>query len=344
MSTNKRTEDVLDQPVKVARKTLPNSRKPKKRKRYQAWLIKKLIVLFSWLPLRVNQALGRGVGRLLWWISNDNKRNTLINIKIAFPEKSEVERQDLAKESLLHLGMMATELGPTWMWTEEKLMSLVKDVKGQHYLDEVLAKVNVSGVLEGSSKDEQKKQNKGIIFLSPHIGAWELLGSFLSIHYPATFLYSPAKIEGMEGFMLRSRQRFGAELVPTDMRGIRTLMQALKSGRVTGVLPDQDAGDKGGIHTPFFGHPARTMTLVSKLIQKTDCEFIFVVFERLPKAQGFRVHYLPADPGMASKDEEVATLALNRGVEACVSIMPEQYLWSYRRFRKPPKGYENPYK
>lgn len=295
----------------------------------QAWvgkIVKGLIVLFSWMPFGLNQAFGKTIGYLLWWIPNTNKRITLINLKMAFPDLDESERQRLAKQSLLHLGMMATELGPVWRWSESKLTSLIKEVKGQERLDE--ARLNESGVM----------------FLTPHIGCWEMLSVFLSTRYQATFLYRPPNIRAVEDLMVASRGRFGAALAPTDVGGVRTLIKALKNKQVTLVLPDQDAGEKGGVHAPFFGHPARTMTLASKLIQKTDCAVLFVMMERLPNAQGYRLHILPAEEGIASKDEQEAAEALNRGVESCVNTLPEQYLWSYRRYRKPPEGYENPYR
>ncbi|MBN2865941.1 MAG: lysophospholipid acyltransferase family protein [Thiotrichales bacterium] len=288
-------------------------------------LAKGFITFFSWLPLWLNQSIGRFIGRLLWWLPNENRRITLVNLRLAFPEYSEQERSRIAKQSLLHLGMMATELGPAWLWSDKKIMPLIKEIKGQSFLDEALA------------------AKKGIIFLAPHIGAWELIGPFLSTQYPSTFLYRPPNISGLEDFMVASRGRFGAALATTDVRGVRTLIKALKQQQVSVILPDQDAGEKGGIHAPFFEHPARTMTLASKLVQKTDCAFLFVAMERLPKAQGYRVHFLPAEPEVASQDEVVATHALNRGVEQCVRLLPEQYLWSYRRFRKPPKGTPGPY-
>ena len=288
-------------------------------------LAKGFITFFSWLPLRLNQAVGRLIGRLLWWLPNENRRITLVNLRLAFPHDSEQERNRIAKQSLLHLGMMATELGPAWLWSDKKIMPLIKEIKGQSLLDDALA------------------AKKGIIFLAPHIGAWELIGPFLSTQYPSTFLYRPPNISGLEDFMVTSRGRFGAVLAPTDMRGVRTLIKALKQQQVSVILPDQDAGEKGGIHAPFFEHPARTMTLASKLIQKTDCAFLFVAMERLPKAQGYRIHFLPAEADVASPDEVIATQALNRGVEQCVRLIPEQYLWSYRRFRKPPKGTPSPY-
>lgn len=288
-------------------------------------LAKGFITFFSWLPLWLNQSIGRFIGRLLWWLPNENRRITLVNLRLAFPDESETSRNQTAKQSLLHLGMMVTELGPAWLWPEKKIRPLIKAVKGQFLLDEALA------------------AKKGVIFLAPHIGAWELIGPFLSTQYPSTFLYRPPNVSGLENFMVSSRGRFGAALAPTDVRGVRTLIKALKQQQVSVILPDQDAGEKGGIHAPFFEHPARTMTLASKLIQKTDCQFLFMAMERLPKAQGYRVHFLPAEPEVASQDDVVATHALNRGVEQCVRLLPEQYLWSYRRFRKPPKGTPSPY-
>ena len=318
----------LDSKDRQNSKQTESSQKSLRAKTKQAWLgklIKGLVVLFSWMPLRLNQAFGQAIGTMLWWIPNTNKRITLINLKLAFPELPEAQRVLLAKQSLLHVGMMVTELGPAWCWPESKLSPLIKEIKGQHYLDEALA------------------HQKGVLFLAPHIGSWEMIGPYLSAKYPSTFLYRPPNIQGLEHFMVESRGRFGAALAPTDMRGVRTLIKALKHHQVSAILPDQDAGEKGGLHAPFFGHPARTMTLASKLIQKTKSPFLFIVFERLPKAQGYCAHFLPAEPEIASQDEECATAALNRGVESCIKIVPEQYLWSYRRFRKPPKGIKSPY-
>ncbi|MEA3404908.1 MAG: lysophospholipid acyltransferase family protein [Pseudomonadota bacterium] len=303
------------------------SKKPKKTD--QAWVgsvVKGLIILFSWMPLSLNQVFGKAIGYLLWWIPNSNKRITLINLQVAFPDLKESVRNQLAKQSLLHLGMMVAELGPAWMWPEAKLAPLIKEIKGEALLKK--------------ARDE----NRGLLFLAPHIGAWEMIGPYLSSKYPCTFLYRPPNVDSVEQFMVESRERFGARLAPTDMKGIRVLIKALKSNDISAILPDQDAGEKGGVHASFFGFPARTMTLASKLMQKTDCAVLFVMMERLPNAQGYRLHILPAEEAMASVDEQEATEALNRGVEACVSRLPEQYLWSYRRYRKPPAGYENPYR
>ncbi|MDG6774495.1 lysophospholipid acyltransferase family protein [Thiomicrorhabdus sp. ZW0627] len=295
----------------------------------QAWLgglLKGLVVVFSWMPLRMNRWFGSLIGLLMWWIPNSNKRVSEKNIAVAFPELSAEEQSQLVKRSLMHLGQVVTELGPAWCWPESKLLPLIKEVKGQAFLDQARA------------------QNKGILLLAPHIGAWEVNGMYTSTTQESTYLYRPPNIPSVEAFMVKARSRYGAKLSPTDMRGVRDLVKGLKAQQLSAILPDQDPGERGGVYAPFFGRPARTMTLVSKLIQKSDCAFLFVVMERLPKAQGYRLHVLPAEPEVASEDEEVAAAALNRGVEACIRIAPEQYLWSYKRYRHPPEGVEDIYK
>lgn len=295
----------------------------------QAWLgglLKALIVFFSWLPLRLNQMLGTGLGYLLYWLPNSNRRVTQINLAQVYPQLTEQQREKLVKASLIETAKATTELGPVWCWDSSKLVALVKEVKGQELLDQAVA------------------EGKGVIFLAPHIGSWELIGTYLSVLYPCTFLYRPPNVQSIEKFMVDSRGRSGAKLAPTDARGVRLLMQALKKNEITAILPDQDPGESGGIYAPFYGRPARTMTLVSKLLQKTESAALFVVMQRLPKAQGYVLHILPADEKVASDNPEEATEALNRGVEACIAVAPQQYLWSYKRYRKPPPGIQDIYK
>lgn len=302
---------------------------PKKNINDQAWLgsfLKGLIVLFSWMPLRLNQMFGSAIGHLLYWIPNSNRRVAKINLQQVYPDLSTKEQSALLKANLIETAKATTELGPVWCWGSDKLLSLIKEVKGQVLIEEAVSK------------------GRGVIFLTPHQGSWELIGPYLSALYPSTFLYRPPNVPSVEEFMVNARGRFGAKLAPTDARGVRLLMKALKGNEVTVILPDQDPGASGGIYAPFFNRPARTMTLVSKLIQKTDCVCLFVVMKRLPKAQGYVLHVLPADENLASVNADEATQTLNLGVEACIEIAPEQYLWSYKRYRKPPKGVEDIYK
>ena len=295
----------------------------------QAWLgglLKGIVKLLSWMPLRLNHALGSALGSLFYWIPNSNRRIALINIQQVYPELSSEQQKAMLKANLKQTAKAFLELGPAWYWSSEKLFDKIVEIKGKELVDQAMAK------------------EKGVVFLGPHIGSWELIATYLSVLYPSTILYRPPNVPSIEEFMVNARGRFGATMVATDGRGVRNLMKALKNKEVTAILPDQDPGESGGVYAPFFGRPARTMTLVSKLLQKTDSECLFAVMQRLPKGEGYILHFLPADEGIASEDPEVATIALNKGVERCIAIAPEQYLWSYKRYRKPPQGVADIYK
>jgi KDO2-lipid IV(A) lauroyltransferase len=107
---------------------------------------------------------------------------------------------------------------------------------------------------------------------------------------------------------------------------------------VIGILPDQQPKAGEGQFAPFFGTPALTMVLLSRLAQRTGATVLFAFAERLPNGAGFRIHILPAPHGIADDDLPTAVAALNRGVEDCVCIAPEQYQWAYKRYSiRPPQ-------
>lgn len=296
----------------------------------QAWqgkLLKAIIVFLSWLPLSWVRVLAWIYGSLSYYIPNESRRVALINIKAVYPELSETQQKQLLKQNLVETSKTFLELGAMWCWPSEKLLPLVKQVSGQEYFDKAW------------------QNQKGLILIAPHVGNWELSGTFISEKYPSTFLYQPPNVASIENFMVTSRERFGAKLAPTDAKGVRTLMKVLKNKGLTAILPDQDPGKVGGVYAPFFNRPARTMTLLSKLVQKTDCAVVAIVMQRLPGlSNGYHLHFLPVTEEIADDNPEIATQALNSVVEQCVELAPEQYLWSYKRYRKPPEGIKDLYK
>jgi KDO2-lipid IV(A) lauroyltransferase len=107
---------------------------------------------------------------------------------------------------------------------------------------------------------------------------------------------------------------------------------------VVGILPDQQPKQGEGEFAPLFGTPALTMVLLSRLAQRTGATVLFAFAERLQDGRGFRLHFLPAPPGVADPDLATAVAALNRGVEDCVRIAPAQYQWHYKRYSIRPPG------
>jgi KDO2-lipid IV(A) lauroyltransferase len=286
-------------------------------------LLGALLHLIALLPLGAARALGRLFGYLLERIPNKQRRNALINIRLCFPHLTTEQALAFRARSLRENGMTYFEMPYLLLRPAEKVLSLIQEISGAELLE--------------------RGNGRGVIVLSPHLGAWELAGLYLSSLGPTTTLYKPQRL--LDGLILDARGRKGAELVPTSAQGVRRLMRALRRGEYAGILPDQEPkADKGATFAPFFGVPAFTMLLVARLAQKTGARVVFLFAERLPAGPGFRLHCLAAPGGIDSADEEVAARALNQGVEACISVCPEQYIWPYKRFRRRPDGLPKVYR
>jgi len=157
-------------------------------------------------------------------------------------------------------------------------------------------------------------------------------------------VYRPPRRAAIEPLLVAARGALRPEQVRAEGAGIRTLYRRLQSGGVVGILPDQLPKQGEGEFAPFFGVPALTMVLVSRLAQRTGCAVLFAFAERLPRGAGYRIHFRPAPDGIADPDLAHAVTALNQGVEDCVHQAFTQYQWHYKRYQyRPDPAAPNPY-
>ncbi|MBK7542656.1 MAG: lysophospholipid acyltransferase family protein [Candidatus Competibacteraceae bacterium] len=287
-------------------------------------LLADLLRLSALLPLPLAHGIGAWLGWLLWLIpQNAPRKLSARNLSLCFPEASPAERDALLRQNLQETGKLLLELGPLWLWRGERALGLVRgSVAGEEALADAV------------------REKRGAILLTPHLGSWEMVGLYYSSRHPLTILYRPSRL-GLDELSRQGRGRLGGKLVATDTSGVRALLASLRVGEVLGILPDQDPGEEGGVFAPFFGIPANTMTLVSRLALKSQVPIFLTWAERLPRGRGFILHLrvLPEVTAAGSLAESVA--ALNRGVEAAVRSLPTQYLWSYKRFKtRPPSAPE----
>ena len=292
----------------------------------QAMLVKCLLRLTAWLPLNIAQNLGAMAGRLMILIPNQLQRVARRNIALCFPEMDDAARRRLLRDYLIANGQLLCETGIFWQGGQGRLERLVVDVEGEDHIKQGLA------------------QGKGVILVSPHLGNWEVVGLHWSTRYPITSLYRPPRMQALDNMMRQARQRHGAHLVPTNAQGVRALYQALGRNELIGILPDQDPREPNGAFAPFFGLPANTMTLLSRLARKTGATVVFTYAERLPHSAGFRLKCLPAPATLAANDLTTSITALNAMVEHCVRAAPAQYQWGYKRFLTRPAGQPRLYK
>jgi KDO2-lipid IV(A) lauroyltransferase len=273
------------------------------------------------LPLRVSQALGALVGALAWRFSPRTRSVTLRNLELCLPELTGTERKELARSSLMEAGKTFLEVGALWRWPRERITGLAVEVSGRELVDQAVA------------------SGRGVILASPHLGAWEMVGLYWSTQHLITSLYRPSRVPTVDACIRRWREHLDARLVPADAGGVKALLLALKRGQIAGILPDQEPGQEGGgAFVPFFGVPAWTMTLLSRLASRSGALVVFCYAERLPKGKGFHLQVIPAPEAIADEDPVRGATALNQGVEDCVRRLPQQYQWAYRRFRTHPPG------
>ncbi len=181
--------------------------------------------------------------------------------------------------------------------------------------------------------------NKGIIFLTPHLGSWEVAGQAIASACNAhekvmTVMYKPAKQASLDAIVKASRQRPGMETVPADVSGVRQTLRVLKSGGAIGLLPDQVPMEGMGVWSSVFGKPAYTMTLAAKLAQSNSCPVVMVWCERLSFGCGYRVFTRTLVLGLDGTLDEVVR-QINVAVEGVITELPMQYLWGYARYKAP---------
>ncbi len=293
----------------------------------RVWFIKGILFIFSIFPLRFTHAVATVVGKsLAHFPSTRLAQVTVTNIYLCFPQLSSGAQTQLIQHSLIETCKTFLELGYLWLRSTQKTLSLISQVDGEHYIQKALF------------------AKKGVILLTPHLGAWEIAGLYSASRYCMTTLYKPPKLKGLAQLILDARQRSGGHYVATNATGIRALYRTLNQSNVVGILPDQvPTHASAGIFAPFFGMMANTMTLVSRLVKKTGATVIFVYAERLPSGQGYHLHFLPAPENINSDSLETSVAALNQGIESCINACPTQYQWSYKRFKNRPSGESSVY-
>ncbi|HBH36619.1 MAG TPA: lipid A biosynthesis acyltransferase [Gammaproteobacteria bacterium] len=278
-----------------------------------------LLTLYARTPLGAAQRLGRFIGWIAWAFHLRERHTAKVNIALCFPEMPPHQQQQLVKQTLVENGKLMAELPITWLRPFSEFESGVDVREFRRHLA------------------EKHKQGKGLIVAVPHMGNWELgLHAVVSVA-PTTVLYRPPRKKWLEEIMTRGRTSTGAVLVPATGSGIKELVAALKRNEIIIILPDQipkQLQNAGGLYSPFFGHPAMTMTLLSKLAAKTEAPVVLAVVKRLPQGESFLGQILDAEPAVNDPDLEVSVGALNKTIEKAVLEVPAQYQWVYRRFHE----------
>ncbi|HRE18263.1 MAG TPA: lysophospholipid acyltransferase family protein, partial [Rhodocyclaceae bacterium] len=200
-----------------------------------------LFRLLSRLPLWAVHYIGAALGWAAYGLSPTYRRHLKANMAqagIAFSPAAVGEA-----------GKQAVEPARIWLRTLDETNAQVIEVHGWNFVEAA------------------QQAGRGIVFLTPHLGCFEITAQYYSAFGDVTVLYRPPKSRALQEMIQAGRRRVRLHLAPADLSGVRALIKALKKGQAVGILPDQAPKTGEGTWLDFFGRPAYTMTLAARLTE-----------------------------------------------------------------------------
>lgn len=284
---------------------------------WYAWPVLALMLFMSWMPGPVLWVLGSGIGSVVSRFPTANRRFAERNIELCFPDLTAAGRRKLVKKNFRLSGYAMLSLGVSWFAPAWRVKRYI-DLCGQNHLDDARA------------------AGKNVILLTPHFISLDMGGARLAAGGKYVSMYRRARDPLLE-YLFKRRERFGSVVVERDA-SLKTVIRLIREGRPFYYLPDQDMGERASIFVPFFGIPAATVTILSRLAETTNAVVIPCITRALAGGRGFEVSLLPPLDNFPTKDPVADAARMNREIETWVREMPEQYMWSYRRFKTRPNG------
>jgi KDO2-lipid IV(A) lauroyltransferase len=261
------------------------------------------------LPLALLHGAGAALGWAIYWLSPTYRRHLHENLAAAGLPDSRTRRGAIGSA-----GKMLIELPLIWLRPRDKVLALVREVRGVELVEAA------------------RSAGKGIVFLTPHLGCFEITAQVAAARFPITVLYRPPKLAWLQPLIEEGRGQDNVRLASADYGGVRRILAALHRREAVGILPDQVPGEGEGEWVEFFGKPAYTMTFAARLARRADSVCLLAFGERLARGRGYVVHVRPLPPALPGEN---GARHLNRAVESLIRARPEQYLWGYNRYKVP---------
>ena len=286
------------------------------------------ICLFSlsYCSLSITHTFASILAILLYSKESKKYLVTQKNLSMCFPNKTNDWVNTMTKNSLKEYLKSLLETPYIYRKANKDMNSLIGKVHSENIIQDAI------------------EEGKGIIFMTPHYGSWELSGLFAASKIKTYNMYKPLRNNVLNEYVLSGRQSTGSNLVATDNAGVKALLKALKNHHGIGILPDHTPKINQGVMSSFYDIPVNTTTLLYKLGKKHKVPIIYISSERLKSGKGFDIYIGRVDKIFYEKDEVKAADFLNKTLENLINKNVRQYLWSYERFRNRSGVTENIYK
>ena len=241
---------------------------------------------------------------------------TMCNIKICFPDLSDVEKTLLAKESFIETFVSGYETLQSWA-----------------------RPIHISGKkifrIENNYLISQNANKKGLAIIAIHNRSVDMLLKWINSKTNTTTLYKKVKIKYLDKFVRKQREENNNEVYETNINGVRKIFKAFIDNKVVCLAADQVPKRGMGEYIKFFNTDAYTTTLAASMVHKTKKPAVFICMNSFENNRlGITIY--PSNESIYNDSEY--KLSINQSIEDLIKINPKDYSWEYKRFRRSPSG------
>lgn len=285
-----------------------------------AWMILKALGV---LPRQTARGLAAAVARCLYALMPKLRKTAELNLKIAFPEYSDAQRAELIRKMVVNLGWMAAEFARLPKYAKKNIEEIV--------------------VLDGHENFlEGQRRGKGVLYLTGHIGAWELSSFAHALYgFPLHYMARPLDNRRLDDLVNRYRCLTG-NLPIFKNESARAMLKTLHEAGTIGILADQNTLPAEGVFVDFFGKAACTTTGLARVALHTDAAVVpgYAVWDE--RMQKYRLRFEPAVELIRSGDTErdvfENTQNFAKVIEEIIRKYPDQWVWVHGRWKTRPSG------
>ncbi len=272
--------------------------------------------LLGYLPLRWLRALGAGLGWLLYRVVGSRRHVLLTNLRVCFPERTDLERQAMARESFVRFAQ--AWLDRSWLWHRSAAC--------------IQARVQLTGEVSSLLAAQPT------VLFAPHFVGLDVGWTALTLQLPLRFttIFTPQSNATVDAWVAQGRVRFGQVRLFSREDGVKPIVSALRDNEVLYLLPDMNFGANESIFVPFYGEPAATVPSLSRFAKLGRARVMPVTTRMTPT--GYEVVVHPAWADFPTNDVAADTALMNQRLEALINTMPTQYFWVHKRFKTRPPG------
>ena len=285
----------------------------------------------AWTFVKTLGALPRPVARwlaaracgLLLFLRPKLRRTAVVNLRLAFPEWTEVQRRDVMKEMARNLGWMAAEFARFPKYTRENI-------------EKALVLDGHENFMAGQSR------GKGVVYLTGHIGAWELSSYAHALYgFPLHYMARPLDNKPLDAMVNRYRGLSGNKPIYKN-ESARLTLRVLKDAGTVGILADQNTMPDEGVFVDFFGTAACTTTGIARVALHTGAAVVPGYAYWDENLQKYRLRFEPpvelVRTGDTERDVVENTQRFAKVIEEIIRKYPDQWVWIHARWKNRPKG------